>query len=211
MCVSPAGNSVEYHLKLLVIGESGAGKTSIINRLCNNVFLTNYKATIGIDFALYILQINDNTTVRLHLWDIAGSERYGQMTRVYYKEAAGALIVYDATKSNWSEGVTKWKKDLDDKITQKDGKPLPTLLLANKCDLESAKAPDAATLTASNLPECILTSAKTDIGITDAITSIVRQILATGNHQPYQTAPEHTVQLTIDPLPKTTSSSSCTC
>ncbi|CAG8614048.1 10556_t:CDS:2, partial [Gigaspora rosea] len=74
----------------------------------------------------------------LQLWDIAGHEKFGNMTRFYYKEALGALIVYDVTRSYTFEGVNKWKSDLDQKVSLPEawgGGPIPVVLLANKSDL----------------------------------------------------------------------------
>ncbi|KAI7903929.1 P-loop containing nucleoside triphosphate hydrolase protein [Cokeromyces recurvatus] len=124
--------------KILVVGDLGAGKTSIIRRYVHNIFSTNYKSTIGVDFALKVIQWEPELIVRLQLWDIAGQERFGNMTRVYYKEAVGAIVVYDMSRPQTFEGVTKWKNDLDNKVTLPDtwgGGPIPVVLLANKADL----------------------------------------------------------------------------
>ncbi|CAG8697270.1 14890_t:CDS:2, partial [Cetraspora pellucida] len=93
---------------------------------------------IGVDFAQKVLQWSPDKLVRLQLWDIAGHEKFGNMTRFYYKEAVGALIVYDVTRSYTFEGVSKWKSDLDQKVTLPEawgGGPIPVVLLANKSDL----------------------------------------------------------------------------
>lgn len=74
-------------------GELGTGKTSFIKRYVHQFFSQNYRATIGVDFALKVLNWDQSTIIRLQLWDIAGQERFGNMTRVYYKEAVGAFIV----------------------------------------------------------------------------------------------------------------------
>lgn len=87
---------------------------------------------IGVDFALKVLRWDPDTVVRLQLWDIAGQERFGSMTRVYYKEAVGAFVVFDVTRSATLEAVPKWKADLDAKVALPDGRPIPTVLLANK-------------------------------------------------------------------------------
>lgn len=65
---------------------------------------------------------------------VVGQERFGNMTRVYYREAMGAFIVFDVTRPATFQAVTKWKEDLDTKLTLPSGKPVPTVLLANKCD-----------------------------------------------------------------------------
>ncbi|MCL4146543.1 UNVERIFIED_CONTAM: hypothetical protein GTU68_053389, partial [Idotea baltica] len=124
----------EHLYKILVIGELGAGKTSIIKRYVHQFFCQHYRATIGVDFALKVLNWDDNTVIRLQLWDIAGQERFGNMTRVYYKQAVGAFIVFDVTNAKTFDAVTKWKTDLDTKVTLPDGSSIPTVLLANKCD-----------------------------------------------------------------------------
>lgn len=64
----------------------------------------------------------------------AGQERFGNMTRVYYKEAVGALVVFDVTRGSTFEAVSKWKHDLDSKVKLANGNPIPSVLLANKCD-----------------------------------------------------------------------------
>jgi len=131
----PGSERQEHLYKILVIGELGTGKTSIIKRYVHQFFSQHYRATIGVDFALKVLNWDANTVVRLQLWDIAGQERYGNMTRVYYKEAVGCFIVFDVTRVSTFEAVAKWKHDLDSKVQLADGSPVPCVLLANKCDM----------------------------------------------------------------------------
>ncbi|XP_070800125.1 LOW QUALITY PROTEIN: ras-related protein Rab-38 [Pituophis catenifer annectens] len=124
----------EHLYKVLVIGDLGVGKTSVIRRYVHRHFSPHYRATIGVDFALKVLRWDSATVVRLQLWDIAGQERFGNMTRVYYRDAVGAFIVFDVTRPATFEAVTKWKQDLDTKLTLPNGQVVPTVLLANKCD-----------------------------------------------------------------------------
>ncbi|XP_006003817.1 ras-related protein Rab-38 [Latimeria chalumnae] len=124
----------EYLYKVVVLGEIGVGKTSVIRRYVHKVFYHHYRATIGVDFALKVLNWDANTVVRLQLWDIAGQERFGNMTRLYYREAAGALVVFDTTRAYTLEAVPRWKEDLDSKVMLLNGSPIPAVLLANKCD-----------------------------------------------------------------------------
>eukprot|EP01012_Entosiphon_sulcatum_P067990 TRINITY_DN9792_c0_g1_i2.p2 TRINITY_DN9792_c0_g1~~TRINITY_DN9792_c0_g1_i2.p2 ORF type:complete len:225 (+),score=38.40 TRINITY_DN9792_c0_g1_i2:1699-2373(+) len=124
----------ELLYKVLVVGDMGVGKTSIIKRYVHNIFSQNYKATIGVDFGLKELHWEKNT-IRVQLWDIAGQERFGNLTRVYYKEAVGALVVHDITKADSLEAATKWKNDIDHKVYLPDDTPIPCVLLSNKCDM----------------------------------------------------------------------------
>merc|ERR1712080_664594 len=101
----------------------------------HNIFSMHYKSTIGVDFALKVVNWDENSVVRLQLWDIAGQERFGNMTRVYYKDAAAAFVVFDLTRSATMDAVQKWKSDLDMKVVTVTGEPVPAVLLANKCDM----------------------------------------------------------------------------
>jgi len=172
----------EHLYKVLVIGELGTGKTSIIKRYVHQFFSQHYRATIGVDFALKVVHWDQNTVIRLQLWDIAGQERFGNMTRVYYKEAVGAFIVFDVTRTSTFESVAKWKQDLDAKVQLPDGSPIPCVLLANKCD----QPKEGIVATPGKLDEYCKekgfagwfeTSAKDNINIDDAAKFLVGTIL----------------------------------
>ncbi|XP_052862204.1 ras-related protein Rab-32 isoform X3 [Anopheles cruzii] len=172
----------EHLYKILVIGELGTGKTSFIKRYVHQFFSQNYRATIGVDFALKVLNWDQSTIIRLQLWDIAGQERFGNMTRVYYKEAVGAFIVFDVTRSATFDAVIKWKQDLDSKVQLPDGKPIPCILLANKSDQQK----QGIVTTPAKLDEYVKehgfagwfeTSAKENVNIEEAAKSLVNKIL----------------------------------
>merc|ERR1719323_979441 len=130
----------EYIFKVPVVGELGCGKTSLIKRYVHQFFSEHYRATIGVDFALKVINYSEDTIVRLQLWDIAGQERFGNMTRVYYRDAAAAFVVFDLTRRATFEAVRKWKEDLDTKVITTDGARIPTILLANKSDLTDQRS-----------------------------------------------------------------------
>ncbi|XP_036398417.1 ras-related protein Rab-32-like [Megalops cyprinoides] len=172
----------EYLFKVLVIGEVGVGKTSIIKRYVHQLFNDNYRATIGVDFSLKVINWDSTTLVRLQLWDIAGQERFGNMTRVYYKEAVGAFIVFDVTRAPTFEAVAKWKEDLDSKVKLANGSPVPTVLLANKCDQKNGGDTDDPALMDSFCKEAgflgwFETSAKDNINVEEAAHFLVESIL----------------------------------
>jgi len=169
----------------LVVGEPATGKTSVIKRFVHNIFTVHYKATIGVDFALKVLNWDDNTIVRLQLWDIAGQERFGNMTRVYYKEAVGAMVVFDITSPKTWDEVAKWKQDIDLKVRIGDD-PIPVVLLANKVDLdrsnEGFEENNRETIDAycqqHGFAGWFATSAKNNVGIDKAARFLVERMLA---------------------------------
>jgi small GTP-binding protein len=132
---SDAHGQVKKILKVLVVGEMGAGKTSLVRQYVQGFFSEFYKTTIGVDFASKELEWDSNLSISLQLWDIAGQERYGNMTHVYYQEAVAALVVFDVTRISSLEMVGEWKKDIDNKVFTSDDKPIPCVLLGNKIDL----------------------------------------------------------------------------
>ncbi|XP_032590294.1 ras-related protein Rab-32 isoform X2 [Drosophila grimshawi] len=180
--MAPSSEKREHLYKILVIGELGTGKTSFIKRYVHQFFSQNYRATIGVDFALKVLHWDTNTIVRLQLWDIAGQERFGNMTRVYYKEAVGAFIVFDVTRSGTFDCVSKWKEDLDSKVQLPDGSPIPCILLANKCDQEKqgiVTQPERMDeyVRENGFAGWFETSAKENINIDEAARALVNKIL----------------------------------
>lgn len=132
-----SGKETEIVLKVLIIGDSNVGKTSFVQRYINNTFRGTYKWTIGVDFGLKVIQWSPTETIKLQLWDIAGQERYTSMTRVYYKDAFGCVVMCDITQRHTFKNAALWKKDLDQKCTLPDCTPVPCILLANKDDLPS--------------------------------------------------------------------------
>ncbi|MEE6493580.1 hypothetical protein FKM82_016893 [Ascaphus truei] len=126
---------LDHLFKVLVVGDARVGKTSLVQRYAHDIFSKEYKVTVGVDFALKVVQWSDTEMVRLQLWDIAGQERFTSMTRLYYKEASACIIMFDVTNATTFKSSQKWKDDLDSKVTLASGDPVPCILLANKCDL----------------------------------------------------------------------------
>ncbi|KAI8511497.1 PREDICTED: ras-related protein Rab-7L1-like [Branchiostoma belcheri] len=126
----------ERLFKILIIGDATVGKTSFVQRYVNDSFKREYKATVGVDFALKVIQISEEDTIRFQLWDVAGQERFTSMTRVYYKDASACVIIFDVTAKQTFHNCLKWKKDLDSKVSLPDGRCVPCMLLANKIDLQ---------------------------------------------------------------------------
>jgi len=181
---SDEGVVTEHLFKILVVGDIGTGKTSIIKRYVHNIFTMHYKSTIGVEFALKVINWDPKTEIRLQLWDIAGQERFGNMTRVYYKEAVAAFVVFDVTRLATFEAAAKWKNDIDSKVTVGvEEKPIPVVLLANKIDLakEGSFVKTASQMDQyckeHNFAGWFETSAKENIGIDKAAKFLISKIL----------------------------------
>ena len=124
-------------LKIIVVGDMGTGKTSLIRKYVEGNFSEFYKITIGVDFASKSFKWDSQTNVDVQLWDIAGQERFGNMTSVYYRESVGALVVFDISRPPTFEMTKFWKSDIDQKIQTSEGGPIPCLLVGNKIDLKT--------------------------------------------------------------------------
>ncbi|KAJ5077650.1 rab7l1 protein [Anaeramoeba ignava] len=174
-----------YH-KIIVIGSSGCGKTSIIKRYTGSPFSNNYKATIGVDFVEVSVEVDDQQ-VHLQLWDIAGQERYGLMKTLYYKKSSAAIVVFDITRKNTFEEAKKWRDDVVEKVALSNGVPVPIMLLANKCDLKTQAIPDQEIEEFSTTNEFFAwfkTSAKENLNISNAMTTLAKHIVKTQVPEP---------------------------
>ncbi|KAM6968680.1 ras-related protein Rab-32 [Tautogolabrus adspersus] len=180
-----AGSSLtlckEKLFKVLVIGDQHVGKSSIILRYVNKRFDEDYKSSIGVDFALKTIEWDRSTVVRLQLWDIAGQERFKKMSRVYYKGAMGALVVFDISDSSTLEAASEWKQDLDSQVCLESGRPVPAVLLANKCDLTGKDSDVEGSLdcfcTDNSFTGWFETSAKENVNIDEAFAFLVKQMM----------------------------------
>ena len=120
--------------KIILIGDSGVGKTNILSRYTSNYFSDSSKSTVGVELGCKIEEVN-GTKVKIQVWDTAGQERYKSITKTYYKGAKGALIVYDISRKESFNNVDKWIGDLKE-FGEED---VCVILVGNKCDLEDMR------------------------------------------------------------------------
>ena len=125
---------IRSDLKVIVIGASGTGKTSFVNKFAKNQFSESYKATIVSEFGFKIVEVNGNR-YRVQLWDIAGQDKGGSMTKIFAKDSHGCVILSQVDKPETMEDTIKWKKSVDDSSTFIDGGQIPCILIQNKIDL----------------------------------------------------------------------------
>ena len=132
--VSSSDEREDYKLKVVIVGDSGVGKSNLIKRFTTNEFNEHSKATVGVEFLSRSYKINDKI-FKIEMWDTAGQERYKSITAAYYKGAKGALIVYDTTSAKSFENVDKWLGE----IKEKAGKDIKLIIIGNKIDLKDKK------------------------------------------------------------------------
>ncbi|GJS60582.1 Ras-related protein RHN1-like protein isoform X1 [Tanacetum coccineum] len=131
------GKSKNIQAKLVVLGDMGTGKTSMVLRFIKGQFYDYQESTIGASFSTEVVSI-DKTTVKFDIWDTAGQERYHSLAPMYYRGAAAAVVVYDITKMVSFERAKKWIEEL-----KRHGNPnLVMVLVANKADLNTNREID---------------------------------------------------------------------
>ncbi|GAB2225280.1 hypothetical protein Droror1_Dr00006071 [Drosera rotundifolia] len=132
-----AGSSKNIQAKLVLLGDMGTGKTSLVLRFVKGQFFDFQESTIGAAFFTQVLSLNE-ATVKFDIWDTAGQERYHSLAPMYYRGAAAAVVVYDITSMESFEKAKKWVQEL-----QRQGNPnMFTVLVANKADLDTKRKVD---------------------------------------------------------------------
>ncbi len=129
-------NEEDYDMifKVVLIGDSGVGKSNLLSRYLKNEFSYDTKTTVGVEFGAKKVEI-DEFKIKVQIWDTAGQERYKSITNAYYKGAKGALLVYDITKKETFENINKWVPELK----QNGDKDVTIVLVGNKIDLEDER------------------------------------------------------------------------
>ncbi|GJJ75732.1 Ras-related protein Rab-11A [Entomortierella parvispora] len=125
----------DYLFKVVLIGDSGVGKSNLVSRFTRNEFNLESKSTIGVEFTTRSIQV-DAKTIKAQIWDTAGQERYRAITSAYYRGAVGALLVYDISKHQTYENVGRWLKELRDHADTN----IVIMLVGNKSDLRHLRA-----------------------------------------------------------------------
>eukprot|EP00827_Trimyema_finlayi_P003048 TRINITY_DN272_c0_g2_i2.p1 TRINITY_DN272_c0_g2~~TRINITY_DN272_c0_g2_i2.p1 ORF type:complete len:260 (-),score=101.69 TRINITY_DN272_c0_g2_i2:21-755(-) len=124
--------------KIIILGDSGVGKTSLINQYVSQKFTQQYRATVGADFMAKDVQLEDRT-VTLQIWDTAGQERFQSLGSAFYRGSDCCVIVYDITNMKSFEAIETWKEEFLLQGSLKDKDNFPFIILGNKADLEEQR------------------------------------------------------------------------
>ncbi|CAN6565163.1 unnamed protein product [Malus baccata var. baccata] len=180
----------DYLFKLLLIGDSGVGKSCLLLRFADDSYLDSYISTIGVDFKIRTVD-QDGKTIKLQIWDTAGQERFRTITSSYYRGAHGIIIVYDVTDQESFNNVKQWLNEIDRYASENVNK----LLVGNKADLTANKA----FADEIGIP-FMETSAKNATNVEQAFMAMSAEIKNRMASQPMNNARPPTVQIRGQPV-----------
>ncbi|KAL8229607.1 hypothetical protein R6Q57_014507 [Mikania cordata] len=169
-----AEDEYDYLFKLVLIGDSGVGKSNLLSRFTRNEFNLETKSTIGVEFATRSLNV-DGKVIKAQIWDTAGQERYRAITSAYYRGAVGALLVYDVTRHATFENIERWLKELRDHTDPN----IVVMLIGNKSDLRhllAVSTEDGKTLAEAESLYFMETSALEATNVENAFSEVITQI-----------------------------------
>ncbi|CAI9772759.1 unnamed protein product [Fraxinus pennsylvanica] len=169
-----ADDDYDYLFKVVLIGDSGVGKSNLLSRFTRNEFSLESKSTIGVEFATRSIRVDDKV-VKAQIWDTAGQERYRAITSAYYRGAVGALLVYDVTRHVTFENVERWLRELRDHTDSN----IVIMLVGNKADLRHLRAvqtEDAKAFAERENAFFMETSALESMNVENSFTEVLTQI-----------------------------------
>jgi len=155
-------------IKVVVIGDSSVGKTSLIQMFEHSKFTSQFKPTIGADFSNKIVELPDGRNCTLQIWDTAGQERFQSLGTAFYRGADCCLLVYDVTNLSSFEHIQSWQQNFLRKSNPENPETFPFMMIGNKVDLEEGRAvPHEDALEYSKTHEIIFfeTSAKSNLNV----------------------------------------------
>jgi len=167
----------QYVFKILIVGNSCAGKTNILCRFADNIFHESFLPTIGVDFRIRSLEV-DNKSIKLQIWDTAGQERFKTITATYYKGAHGCILVYDITDRQSFQDIENWLGE----VRQHASANIVKILVGNKCDMKDQRQvsyQEGKEFAESLGMQFLETSAKDKINIDEAFMTLTKAILPT--------------------------------
>ncbi|KAJ5070773.1 small rab-related gtpase [Anaeramoeba ignava] len=130
----------DYLFKIVLVGDTGVGKTSLLSRYTDGKFSDSYVSTIGVDFRTKTIGL-DGKNMKLQIWDLAGSERFINVTRVYYRGASGVILLYDIANQNSFDNLKFWIQEIQEKAEDE----VNIILVGTKSDLVSKRVIDTET------------------------------------------------------------------
>ncbi|MHA1379858.1 MAG: GTP-binding protein [Candidatus Helarchaeota archaeon] len=167
----------QYVFKVLLLGDGGVGKTSLLRRFIDNKFTPDYKSTIGVQFMTRSVELDGDKFIKLVIWDVAGQSKFTSYRHLYYKDAEGIILVYDLTRNETFKNLDMWISD----AVKHTAKQTQIAILGNKVDLQDSRAvtPESGEIYARQKNAVLFseTSAKTGLNVENAFIALTRNIL----------------------------------
>jgi len=186
-----------YNFKVVIVGEMASGKTSYIRKLTqpkngSRNRYNYYMATKGVEAKCKLFEYDDNTLVNLEFWEIGGQENYVQMADMFCRDAFGAILMFDVQNKQSLESLLKWKQSLDASVRLNDNKSIPTVLVANKCDLETSSSwlmPDMldSFCKKNNILTYFYASVRKNVNLENICKDLIEEMLIKYQHKEYKT------------------------
>ncbi|MHA1303482.1 MAG: Rab family GTPase [Candidatus Heimdallarchaeaceae archaeon] len=170
-----SSRNVVFIMKIINIGDYSVGKTSLAVRYTMNKFSVNYLPTLGVDFHSKEVIVDEDTKIKMVLFDTVGQERLASLRKRYYSGAHGAVIVYDITRKESFDNIQYWITEIEEKVPN-----IPIIICGNKTDLEDQREVpfEEAVERWGNKGYTVLeTSAKLGAGVNDVYVRIVKLVL----------------------------------
>ncbi|KAA0724290.1 Ras-related protein [Triplophysa tibetana] len=171
----------DYLFKLLLIGDSGVGKTCLLFRFSEDAFNTTFISTIGIDFKIRTIELNGKR-IKLQIWDTAGQERFRTITTAYYRGAMGIMLVYDITSEKSFENIKNWIRNIEEHASS----DVERMILGNKCDMNDRRQVSkerGEKLAIDHGIKFLETSAKSSVNVEESFFTLGRDIMARLNRK----------------------------
>jgi len=174
---------LDFFFKIVLVGSSNVGKTSILQRYVTDKFAEQYKATIGADFKIKEIEV-EGKALLLQIWDTAGQERYRALGAPFYRGANACVIVFDVTDAQSFQAVSSWREEFLSHCDDEWLHSLPFFIIGNKCDLDSNRkiSPDEVMQLIAdnewNNTTYLDTSAKTGNGVNDLFEHVAKKCFA---------------------------------
>ena len=174
--------AINNELKIIVVGSSGTGKTSFVNKWTKNIYNDNYKPTIVSEFSYKIHEYKDKS-YKIQLWDLAGMDQNICLTKIFSKDSQGCIVLSDITQKGKLDECVKWKQAVDESTKFYDNTNLPSILIRNKVDLldnddiNDDEDEMRAFCEKNKFLRCFKTSAKTGTNIEEAMNFLINTII----------------------------------
>ena len=189
--IQPSNN---YQFKIILLGESGVGKTSILSCYMEEKFKSDRPCTINADFKIKSLKIDESTLVKLTIWDTAGQERYKSLTKHYFKDAHGVILIYDVADRRSFEGLDTWLEEIKNNMLKEE---ISIILVGNKIDLpfRNVTKEEGETFAKKNDLLYLETSSKEGVNIEKVFEMITKDIISKRNlFDSYNLSPSESIK-----------------